>query len=360
MQHFFVDILDALEEFYSPAEFPVLLEQCREWSKSRPFEGKRLLDATPVYRNTFAKYAALLAGGAELYVPQPDVMPHDPDVLAKLPEYGISVIDPVAAAVPFDVVLDCAGNFSHIPSRRGYVELTKSGGEHYRHSSLPVYMVDDSLIKRVETCLGTGESFFRAMCQLGHTDWHKGALLVIGYGKVGQGIVMNALEQGILVVVSDIAPKANDLPPGILFVSANDRAAFNGILRNAYCAVTATGVEHAMKRIADPSVVAGSSVLLANMGVDDEWGPDIPSDRVLNGRKPLNFILDDPTSMCFIDPPLALHNAGALELLLNDHPPGMFPPSSVLEEDYMNIIREAGLISGDLLSRLAAHGKQSA
>lgn len=360
MQHSFVDILDGLEEFYSAAEFPVLLEQCREWSKSRPFEGKRLLDGTPVYRNTFAKYAALLAGGAELYVPHPDIMPHDPEILAKLPEYGISVIDPAAASVAFDVVLDCAGNFSRVPSRYGYVELTKSGGEHYRHSSAPVYMVDDSLIKHIETCLGTGESFFRAMCQLNHTDWHKGPLLVIGYGKVGQGIVINALEQGIQTVVSDIAPKQKDLPPGIPFVPADDRAAFNSVLRNAYCAVTATGTEHAMQRIADPSVVATRPVLLANMGVDDEWGPNIPAERVLNGRKPLNFILDDPTSMCFIDPPLALHNAGALELISNDHPPGMFPPPAALEEDYMNIIRAAGLISADLLSRLTAHARHSA
>lgn len=46
--------------------------------------------------------------------------------------------------------------------------------------------------------------------------------------------------------------------------------------------------------------------------------------RLLNEGRPLNFILSDPTQMRYIDPPLALHNQGALELAEGRVLPGLF------------------------------------
>jgi len=56
-------ILEDLSPFYRQEEFPVLLHQCETWAESRPLEGCRVIDASPVFRNTCAKYAALLAAG---------------------------------------------------------------------------------------------------------------------------------------------------------------------------------------------------------------------------------------------------------------------------------------------------------
>lgn len=39
---------------------------------------------------------------------------------------------------PYDVVMDCAGALSHVPSRCGYVELTRSGAQHYTRCTQPV------------------------------------------------------------------------------------------------------------------------------------------------------------------------------------------------------------------------------
>ena len=79
-----------------------------------------------------------------------------------------------------------------------------------------------------------------------------------------------------------------------------------------------------MSGLIDPAMPFSSGVLLANMGVEDEWGPEIPKNRLLNEGRPLNFILPDPTQMRYIDPPLALHNQGALELAEGRVLPGLF------------------------------------
>ena len=160
-------ILEDLSPFYRQEEFPVLLHQCETWAESRPLEGCRVIDASPVFRNTCAKYAALLAAGAELTAAVSPVMPHDPETVALLGRYGIPVVEAERADGPYDVVMDCAGALSHVPSRCGYVELTRSGAQHYTRCTQPVWMVDAGKIKQIETCLGTGESFFRALEALG-------------------------------------------------------------------------------------------------------------------------------------------------------------------------------------------------
>lgn len=152
-------ILEDLSSFYQEREFPVLLHQYQTWSESRPLRGMRVIDASPIFRNTCAKYAALLAAGVDLTVAVSQLMPHDPEILPLLSGYGIRVVDAEQPGGPYDVVLDCAGALSHVPSRCGYVELTRSGTERYAACSAPVWMVDADRIKQIETCLGTGEAF---------------------------------------------------------------------------------------------------------------------------------------------------------------------------------------------------------
>ncbi len=346
-------LIDYMAPYYGRDEFPVLLEQCREWSMSRPFEGKRLLDGSPVFRNTCLKYAALLAGGAELHIAVTGAVPHDPEAVRLLDEFGIPVVTPEKRGENYDVVLDCGGALCDVPSRFGYVELTKLGESRYRSVDAPVWMADGGMIKKIETCLGTGESFFRAMKREGHDGWKSGSLLVIGYGKVGRGIVMHALNHGIEVVVSDIVPR--EVPPGVRFILTGDREAFNRELECSWCAVTATGVRHALEGMVDADVVGRSGVLLANMGIEDEWGGSIPDERVLNGKTPLNFILDDPTLMCFIDPPMALHNFGASELILVPGlPRGLIFPSESCERRIMQTVLGAGRVPLAMLEMLAS------
>ena len=85
-------ILENLFPFYRQEEFPVLLHQYKTWSESRPLEGCRIIDASPVFRNTCAKYASLLAAGAELTVAVSPVMPYDPETAVLLGQYGICLL----------------------------------------------------------------------------------------------------------------------------------------------------------------------------------------------------------------------------------------------------------------------------
>lgn len=341
-------ILEDLFPLYRREEFPVLLHQYETWSESRPLEGCRVIDASPVFRNTCAKYAALLAAGADLTAAVSPVMPHDPETVALLGRYGIPVAEAERTEGPYDVVMDCAGALSHVLSRCGYVELTRSGAQRYAGCPQPVWMVDAGRIKQIETCLGTGESFFRALEALGAESGPGRTLVVIGCGKVGRGIVLHALSRGLNVTVADVEEKP--LPASSAsFIHAADGKALSHAVKQAFCAVTATGRRHALSGVIDPTVTRSSGVLLANMGVEDEWGPEIPKERLLNGGRPLNFILPDPTRMCYIDPPLALHNRGAVELAAGRAMPGIFPPPPEIEEAFLSLIRSRGSVPREML-----------
>ncbi len=345
-------ILADLTVRYRREEFPVLLSQIEEWSITKPLKGVRIIDGSPVFFNSCAKYTALLAAGANLTVAFSNAMPHDPAMPRRLDSYGIPYLRAENATEEYDVVMDCAGTLAHLKSRYGYVELTRSGVQHYAHCQQPVWMVDAGKIKQIETCLGTGESFIRALNALGHHVTAGQHLVVIGGGKVGRGIALDAVNRGLRVTVADIAPIPLPCPDADFINIRENTADFNHLLEHCDYAVTATGVLHALHGIVDPQRLIPCPTLLANMGVEDEWGPDIPKNRILNNGAPLNFTLPDPTLMCFIDPPLALHNQGAVELFTGRVSPGISPPPMELEERFLNIIRHRGIIPEHLLKYL--------
>lgn len=328
-----------LDENYAANEWPTLLWQAEEWAKTRPLEGLKLLDATPIYRNTLAKFMALLAAGAELYVPARTVMPRNAEIADKLAEFSIKT---ASKEDQFDIILDCAGSCAHLLPSLGYAELTRSGVPAYERTKRPVIVADSGIIKRIETGLGTGESFFRALEQLGYTDIAGKQLAVVGYGKVGRGIVHYARRHDMKVTVIDATDVTNDLPEGIEYVNVRDTAALNQCAAQSWCLVTATGHYNALHNRLDVATVLNHPTLLANMGVDDEFGTKIPKDRVLNGKKPLNFILEEPTRMCFIETTMALHNACALELLTADLPRRCMTPPQDLEDRLLHIATTRG------------------
>lgn len=335
-----------LREFYRDDEMPTLLQQAEQWAKTQPLAGLRVLDATPLYRNTLAKFMALLAGGAEVYVPTRSVMPRDPEVVRLVSDFGIRFArkdDPI-----YDIVLDCAGQFPRLKPALGAVELTRTGVARYEHAKTPVFVADDGLIKRVETILGTGDGFFRAMRRLGYDDFSQRRLLIIGGGKVGQGVMHYARKEGMKVSVADIVNKTGELPGDVTFVDANDADALNAAILRSWCTVTVTGRIGALRHKLRAADVTNSNVLLANLGVEDEYGSEVPRERVLNDKLPLNFILEEPTAMRFIETTMALHNACALELLIADLPHKCLAPPADVEETLLNTACEQGLIGEDV------------
>lgn len=84
------------------------------------------------------------------------------------------------------------------------------------------------------------------------------------------------------------------------------------------------------------------------MGVEDEYGPGVPASRVLEEKRPLNFILTEPTLMKYIDATMALHNAGALWLTGHPEAHGVIDPPAELEAAILADTRAGGLLGEEL------------
>ena len=391
---------EIVKSSYSGPEYPVLGAFSREWAFSRPFEGLRVLAATPVFRNTLLQYRALLAGGANLVVgiagsgkdcagadAAGAAMPCDLGIVDVLRENGIPVIGVQEALEmearcadsgdsAFDLILDCAGQFSACHPRFGFVELTRSGVQFYENCEHPVYVADSGIVKRIETCLGTGEGYVRALAQLGYDSCAGGAdrdgagkkFVVFGSGKVGQGIVLQLLRSGANVqVVTDCSRGSNAFldANGVPVTDCNDLDAVAALVRDADFVVTATGVKGALDRPQIVEALLASDAVLANMGVEDEYGPGVPATRVLAEKKPLNFILEEPTHLKYIDASLALH-AALGELLLQEaagvssqesasaanKKAGPLDPPSELEQRILSMTMQDGLIGAEIAEML--------
>ena len=87
------------------------------------------------------------------------------------------------------------------------------------------------------------------------------------------------------------------------------------VVTHADFVVTATGLKNALTLSAVSAILANTKAVVANMGVEDEFGELVPNTRVLNEKSPLNFVLDEPTHLKYIDTSLALHAALGERLL---------------------------------------------
>lgn len=347
-----LDSIDSvIDAAYKRCEYPSLAWQQRGWASSRPLEGVSVLDATPVFRNTLLKYRAMLASGANLVVGISDVMPYDKGVVRLLGDSGIEVVDVgLAKDRAFDVVMDCAGAFASVEANAGYVELTKSGVAVYENCKKPVFVADGGEIKKIETCLGTGESYFRALRQLGFNDFYEKKLVVFGSGKVGTGIILYALKFSMHVtVVTDLDTLKKNFEGRLNAISLKDSELVALAVKDADFVVTATGVKGAVQSVCPLEAVFSSKAVFANMGVEDEFGECIEADKVLQNKQTVNFILEEPTQVRYIDATMALHNAGALYLASNKNPKrGLIYPPAEMETKLFDVMRADGCISDEL------------
>ena len=339
-------ILEHIRNIYAPQDYPALAKELEEWRRTRPFAGTKLLDATPAYTNTLVKYLPLLAGGATLAVGIGELTPYDPKLLPLMREWNIPVLTPKECSDgEFDIIMDCAGMFSGIRSRCGYVELTRSGLYRYRGVNAPVFFADAGKIKLIETTLGTGEGYCRALKQLGYNLGGR-RLLVFGGGKVGRGIALYSKRARAEVCIVDFEPQKLPRLDGVGTLDAGNDAEVAAAIRDADFVVSATGVEGALAK--HSQALRESAAVIANMGVLDEFGADLPTERVLNAKRPLNFILDEPTHLKYIDPTMALDNAGALEVLTGRVECGVVTPPATLENEILDTVRRNGAIGEEL------------
>ncbi|MCX6210977.1 MAG: adenosylhomocysteinase, partial [Bacteroidetes bacterium] len=76
--------------------------------------------------------------------------------------------------------------------------------------------------------------------------------------------------------------------------------------------------------------------ILANLGVYDEFGPQFSQEEVLNQKKPVNFVLNDPTPIRYIDPEFYLHNIAALSLIETQYTNGVHDIPRELDKELID------------------------
>ena len=366
---------EVIKESYEPREYPALAQLSDEWQQTRPFWGSKVLVATPIFRNTLVEYHALVAGGASLYVGHAvgtsgAAMPCDQKIIEFLKEKNVPVITDEdiksgKVADDFDLILDCAGQFAFCHPKKGFVELTRSGVQFYANSEFPVYVADSGIVKRIETVLGTGDGYFRGLESLGYGDFEGKTLVVFGSGKVGCGIALHGVRRGMKVCTITNTRNGNSnsnfssvlLNNDVRIEDYLDDDMVADVVAHADFVVTATGLKNALTMSAVSAIIANTNAVVANMGVEDEFGELVPNARVLNGKSPLNFVLDEPTHLKYIDTSLALH-AALGERLLQDCAgeakpfKGVQEPPSEIEQRLLVTTIQNGAIGAEICDML--------
>jgi adenosylhomocysteinase len=298
-------------------EYPFLKSLAATWTETRPLEGLRVLHNIPLTRETMLKLEPLYISGADVTVTHLDL----PGLLPKqecvdlLTEAGADVeLEHGKIEGEYDFALDCCAQIplmENVSIRRGYVELTQSGTPVYSKLStdLPAFSLDLSKLKCLEGMFGTGEACVRAIKQFVDPILENRKFVVFGYGKVGRGITRYLSMEGaeITVIDSNTAYLEQAAETGFSTIANTHRQAMLDAINDSFAVITATGHPHLIGETFSPSDIS-EDVHLINMGADDEFGEEFPASRVVADKAPLNFMLDAPTTMYFIDPIFMAHN----------------------------------------------------
>lgn len=306
---------------YPPAEAPFMHQQLADWIASRPLAGLRVLHHVPVVPNTLLKIACLIAAGADVTVTNPtSFCQAHPKALACLNKAEVAYVDNPATlrGEQFDLYFDCGAQLYQFLGKPnlGAIELTGSGDQFYRQQPLdfPVISIDRSMTKQLETVFGCAESSHMALTQLTQIKPEQTSWIIFGFGKIGRGLAYFCAQNKVPVTIVDVCEQqrmqAQKL--GINAINPHNIDDVEYALKEANVVITATG----QKAIMTPYPRQWfHHKILANLGIYDEFGPHFSEQDVLNNKMPINFILNDPTPMKYIDPEFYIHNLAALSLL---------------------------------------------
>ena len=311
--------IEKLQRFNASYEgdYPFLQSLAATWSETRPLQGMRVLHNIPLTHETMLKLEPLYIAGADVTVTHLDLPGLQPkqECVDLLVEAGADVqIDHGLVAGAYDFALDCCAQIplmDNVSITRGYVELTQSGTPVYSklETDLPVFSIDHSKLKCLEGMFGTGEACVRAIKQFVEPSLKERKFVVFGYGKVGRGITryLSREDARITVVDSDETCLEQASEAGFAALTKSDRQPLLDAINDSFALITATGHPDLIGELFLPSDIS-EDVHLINMGADDEFGDAFPASRVVANKAPLNFKLDSPTTMYFIDPIFMAHN----------------------------------------------------
>lgn len=287
-----------------------------KWAQIEPLAGKKILLNCHLTKATLLLVELFISAGAKFHITcSDDLVCHD-TIKQLLIQIGLyrSIDTIISGTAPdyYDVVVDCGAFFAYaLNPKIGFVELTYVSDNFYENITKPVLSIDKSFVKKIETFFGTGDGFVRAYKEILNNNQENllnNTFMIFGYGKVGSGIATCLLESGIkkeqIYIIEKCRENCDKAEKNGLTSLMIDRdyALIKNLLNHTIsCAITATGVTGCISEFFSLTDFKQVNYLV-NMGTYDEWGSSFPDTRILNHKKPLNFILECPTKIELLDP----------------------------------------------------------
>ena len=268
---------------------PLLTTLTEEFSKTKPFAGKKIALSVHLEAKTAYLCLTLAAGGAEMYGTGSNPLSTQDDVAAALAESGVEVharhgvteeeytvlLKNALAACP-DLIIDDGGDLVHLlhgecreyaKNLIGGCEETTTGIHRLKTReaagllNFPMIDVNDADCKHLfDNRYGTGQSTLDGIMNPTNLIIAGKTVVVAGYGWCGKGLAMRAKGMGAVVIVTEIDPvKAIEATMDGFSVMTMDEAAKHGDLF-----VTLTGCKDVIT--ARHFEVMKDGALLANSG----------------------------------------------------------------------------------------------
>ncbi len=332
-----IEFINSIKKEYDRTQFPFLQKQLERVVKNQPYKGIKILHNIPFTRETIIKLEILYAGGAEIVVTSPSFMDVDIKLLEQFVEAGGHWQKEIEVENnEYDIYLDCAGELLDIGKPKiGTVEITGTGTNKYSKAktAYPVISVDQSKIKNLEGVLGTGEAFVRAFKELAQEDIKDREFMIFGYGKVGKGIAQYLEKYTSKITIIDVDKEHLNTARkrGFATLIATNTKEIEKRASSMFAIVTATGIKDVVSKNYDVNFFKDK--YLANMGGEDEFGYAFEETAVMCKKKPINFFIDKPTLMRYLDPVFYAHNMGVDILMYSNLENGLHPfPAYISDE----------------------------
>ena len=206
-----------------------------EFSKTKPFAGKKVALSVHLEAKTAYLCKVLAAGGAEMYVTGSNPLSTQDDIAAALVADGLNVfawynatteeyfnhIRRVLEVGP-NVIIDDGGDLVHmmhteytdlIPNVLGGCEETTTGilrleaMDRAGKLRFPMVRVNNADCKHLfDNRYGTGQSVWDGICRTTNLIVAGKNVVVAGYGWCGKGVAMRAKGLGAKVIVTEVDP----------------------------------------------------------------------------------------------------------------------------------------------------------
>ena len=178
--------------------------------------------------------------------------------------------------------------------------------------------------------------FLRAFEEITNEDATNKSFMIFGYGKVGKGIAHYLKRKTNLIIVIE-KEKANiesAKNAGFECYSSENKVIIEELASKMFGIVTATGINNAISDTYDCTKFKAK--YFANMGGEDEFGYSFKTEDIMCQKRPINFFVEKPTLMRYLDPVFYAHNLGIDILLYSNLSNGLHAFPSFISEEVVN------------------------